>query len=160
MQPPCLPQFVRSFREVKARDLALSLLDYLAQGQDKSRRADHTASYRHRGLAPEKLQRATDWLQANLSDEVDLGKLARMLGEDPLQFARAFRQSTGLSAQQYRLRIRVERARQLLSDGQLAIKAVTQDSGFYDQAHLTRSFRAAFGTTPLQYRRQFTGRDD
>jgi AraC-like DNA-binding protein len=159
MQPPCLPQFVRSFREVKARDLALSLLDLLAQGQDKSHRADQAANQRPRGLPPAKLQRATDWLQANLSDDADLDKLARMLGEDPLQLARAFRQSTGLSVQQYRLRIRVEKARQLLTDGQLAIKAVSQDSGFYDQAHLTRSFRAAFGTTPLQYRRQFTGRD-
>ena len=154
MQPACLPQFVRSFREVKARELAISLLDLLAQGQERSTRADQAASHRRCGLSPDKLQQATDWLQSNLSDEADLGKLARTLGDDPLQLARGFRQSTGLSVQQYRLRARVERARQLLIEGQLAIKAVSQDSGFYDQAHLTRCFRAAFGTTPLQYRRQ------
>jgi AraC-like DNA-binding protein len=154
MQPSCLPQFARSFREVKARELAISLLDLLAQGQERSSRADQAANRRHCGLSSDKLQQATDWLQSNLGDEADLGKLARMLGDDPLQLARGFRQSTGLSMQQYRLRARVERARQLLIDGQLAIKAVSQDSGFYDQAHLTRCFRAAFGTTPLQYRKQ------
>jgi AraC-like DNA-binding protein len=158
MQPRCSPQFVRPFREVKARDLALSLLDLLTQGQQRSNRADQAANQRQHGLAADKLQQATDWLQSNLSEETDLGQLARLLGDDPVEFARAFRHSTGLSAQQYRLRARVERARQLLGDGQLAIKAVTQDSGFYDQAHLTRCFRSAFGTTPLQYRKQFTAK--
>ena len=76
----------------------------------------------------------------------------RAVEATPERLLRAFKQTTGLTLQQYRLRARVERARLLLADGRLPIKAVGQDSGFYDQAHLTRAFRAAYGTTPSQYR--------
>ena len=51
-----------------------------------------------------------------------------------------------------------EEGKELLVEGQLPIKAVSQEAGFYDQAHLTRAFRAAFGTTPLQYRHDFARR--
>ena len=72
----------------------------------------------------------------------------------PERLLRAFKQTTGLTLQQYRLRARVEHARLMLADGRLPIKAVGQDSGFYDQAHLTRAFRAVYGTTPSQYRKE------
>jgi len=80
--------------------------------------------------------------------------LAAAVKATPERLLSAFKQTTGLTLQQYRLRARVERARQLLVDGRLPIKAVGQDSGFYDQAHLTRAFRAAYGTTPSRYRKE------
>lgn len=157
MQPLCSPQLARAFREVKARDLALSLLILLSEVEERTSRSAQ-AGRQPPALAPHELRRATDWLHENLGDEADVTALARVVGGDPIHLARAFRQSTGFSVAQYRLRARVERARQLLVEGKLPIKAVGQDAGFYDQAHLTRAFRAVFGATPLQYRRQFTGK--
>jgi AraC-like DNA-binding protein len=155
MRPPCPPQFTRAYREVKSRDLALSLLVALAEAENRESTAGNGENFRRRALVPTQLRRVTDALQENLGDEADLGALARAVGEDPIHLACAFKQATGLSVQQYRLRARIERARELLVDGALPIKAVGQDAGFYDQAHLTRTFRAALGTTPLQYRKQF-----
>jgi AraC-like DNA-binding protein len=154
MQPPCLPQFARPYREVKARELALSLLIALAESETPARTVGNDSSKR-RGLEPVQLQRMTDCLQENLGEEADLGALARLVGGEPLRLARAFKHSTGMSVQQYRLRARIERARELLVEGRLPLKAVGQDAGFYDQAHFTRAFRVAFGTTPLRYRREF-----
>jgi len=158
MQPPCSPPLARAFREVKARDLTLSLLILLCEAEERTSRAGQASSKQPPALAAHELRRATDWLHENLSDEADVIALARVVGGDPIHLARAFKQSTGFSVGQYRLRARVERARQLLAEGKLPIKAVGQDAGFYDQAHLTRSFRAVFGTTPLQYRKQFANK--
>lgn len=155
MQPVCAPQFSRAFREVKARDLTLALLTALAETEDRAIRVGAAGIAASQGLSRDELRRATDWLQDNLGDEADTAALARALDDDPIRLARAFKHATGLTVQQYRLRVRAERARQLLAEGKLPIKAVAQDAGFYDQAHLTRSFRAAFGTTPLRYRREY-----
>jgi transcriptional regulator GlxA family with amidase domain len=158
MKPACAPAFSRAYREVKARDLALSMLVLLSELEGRNSRAGQAANKRTQSLAAHDLRRATDWLHENLTDEADVASLAKVIGSDPIRLARAFKQSTGFSVAQYRLRARVERAKQLLVEGQLPIKAVSQEAGFYDQAHLTRAFRVAFGTTPLQYRNDFARR--
>jgi AraC family transcriptional regulator len=48
----------------------------------------------------------------------------------------------------------VEFAAGLLRDRNFAISRIAVESGFCDQAHLTREFKAAFGMTPLEFRRQ------
>jgi AraC-like DNA-binding protein len=158
MKPPGAPAFARAFREVKARDLALSLLILLSESEHRAERPGQSGGKRTAVLTAPELRRATDWLHENLGDEADLTALGRVVGHDPIRFARAFKQSTGFSVAQYRLRARVDRARHLLVEGKLPIKVISQDSGFYDQAHFTRAFRVAFGTTPLQYRQQFSAK--
>lgn len=154
MQPTCLPQFTRAYREIKARELALSALSELQGDESVLRVARGKSARGSAALTAEQLLRATQWLHENLCEEHDLRDLAAAVEATPERLLRAFKQTTGLTLQQYRLRARVERARLLLAAGQLPIKAVGQDSGFYDQAHLTRAFRAAYGTTPSHYREE------
>ncbi|MBS0420058.1 MAG: helix-turn-helix transcriptional regulator [Proteobacteria bacterium] len=154
MQPTCLPQFTRAYRELKARDLALSALIELQGTETRVCDERSTAACPTAGLTAGLLLRATQWLHQNLSEDRDLQDLAAAVKVAPGRLLRAFKHTTGLTPQQYRLRARVERARQLLVDGQLPLKAIGQDSGFYDQAHLTRAFRAAYGTTPSRYRKE------
>jgi len=154
MQPTCLPQFTRTYREIKARDLALSALSELQGGERRFAENPVKTAPRSPKLTTAQIQHATEWLHQNLSEDHDLRELAAAMEATPERLLRAFKQTTGLTLQQYRLRVRVERARQLLTAGQLPIKAVGQDSGFYDQAHLTRAFRAAYGTTPAQFRKE------
>ena len=106
MRPQCPPQLARAFREVKARDLALSLLILLCEGEERSGQSRPSGKRRLPSLASHELRRATDWLHENLSDDADMTSLARVLGMDPIHFARAFKQSTGMSPGQYRESIR------------------------------------------------------
>lgn len=39
-----------------------------------------------------------------------------------------------------------------LAHSRLSLSDVAQDCGFFDQPHLSRSFRARFGVTPGDYR--------
>jgi transcriptional regulator GlxA family with amidase domain len=59
----------------------------------------------------------------------------------------------GVSAHEYLLRRRLRHAQQLLTavEENQSISAVAINSGFADQAHLTRHFRRVFGMNPGEY---------
>jgi AraC-like DNA-binding protein len=62
-------------------------------------------------------------------------------------FAHAFSDTYGVSPHHYLLMRRVEVARSLLRNGSSIVEASAM-TGFADQAHLTRKFRAILGYTP------------
>ncbi|MGQ0548292.1 MAG: helix-turn-helix transcriptional regulator [Armatimonadota bacterium] len=65
--------------------------------------------------------------------------------------ARQFRLMLGTSPYRYLLMRRLEFARQRIHLG-CPLVAVACEAGFADQAHLTRTFKSAFGLTPARYR--------
>jgi AraC family transcriptional regulator len=72
----------------------------------------------------------------------------------PYHFARQFKAATGLPPHQYVLARRIERAQQLLRDGDdLSLSEVAAGAGFSDQSHFSRHFKRVVGTTPRQFRR-------
>ncbi len=85
-------------------------------------------------------------------DEPTLEALSRELGTHPSHLVRVFRREYGLPPHRYVVGRRLDRARRLLLDG-LPIAEVAVASGFHDQSHLTRHFRALLGTTPGAFRR-------
>ncbi len=51
--------------------------------------------------------------------------------------------------------MRLERARQLLIETDLAMPQVAEQSGFRDRGHLSAVFREQAGEAPTAYRRRF-----
>jgi AraC-like DNA-binding protein len=84
-------------------------------------------------------------------DEPTLEALARDLGVHPSHLVRVFRREYGLPPHRYLVGRRLDRARRLLLDG-VPIAEVAAATGFHDQSHLTRHFRALLGTTPGRFR--------
>lgn len=105
------------------------------------------------GLTPAQLRRVTDHLSDRLDQRVSVADLAAVAGLSESWFAHAFKQTTGVPPHRWQLRLRVDRARDLLTAGN-APAEVAARTGFADQAHLTRSFRSLTGTTPAAWRRQ------
>jgi AraC family transcriptional regulator len=103
-------------------------------------------------LNDRRLRRVVDFIEANLDRDPSLADLAAVSGLSPIYFARHFRRATGLAPHQYLLRARIERAKRLLSLGDLPISGIALDCGFCHQEHLTRAFRKFCGTTPAAYR--------
>jgi AraC-like DNA-binding protein len=81
-----------------------------------------------------------------------LTDLAAELGSHPSHLVRVFGREYGLPPHRYVVGRRLDRARRLLLDG-LPIAEVAVATGFHDQSHLTRHFRALLGTTPGAFRR-------
>lgn len=100
------------------------------------------------GLPKHKLQQATDYINDRLEQDLSLSELAALVQMSPFYFARLFKESTGLAPHQFVIRCRVERAKELLMQGHLAIADVATEVGFANQSHLTRHFKRIVGVTP------------
>lgn len=103
-------------------------------------------------IAPRRLRRILDYIDANLSRDIALDDLAAVAGSSRFHFSRAFRKATGSSPYQYVIRRRIELARSLLLDD-IPIAQVAVRCGFHSQAQLGAMFRHVLGTSPGQFRR-------
>jgi AraC-like DNA-binding protein len=102
----------------------------------------------HGELSREKLIRAIEYIQDQLSTDLTVAAIARSVNMSPDHFARLFKKSTGRSPYRYVIEARARKARDLLASGKLSIIEIAQSLGFADQSHLTRQIKDAFGTTP------------
>jgi AraC-like DNA-binding protein len=102
------------------------------------------------------LQRAKRYLTDRLARNVTLDELAEVAKVDKFRLVRACTAQLGVAPHTLHLRMRLDRARQLIRLGR-QLRAVGQETGFYDQAHFTRTFTRAFGMTPKQYQASWTG---
>jgi AraC family transcriptional regulator len=105
------------------------------------------------GLAPWQKRRIAEVLSGNLARRIRLPELAQLCGLSKSHFARSFRTSFGVSAHQWLVRRRVERAKDLLVHTRDALADIAIQVGFGDQATFTRTFGRLVGTSPGRWRR-------
>jgi transcriptional regulator GlxA family with amidase domain len=87
-------------------------------------------------------------LVANPASRETLGQLARIAGMSERNLTRVFKRVTGISIHDFRERLRVERARDLMRNPTLTLDAVAAACGFADGRQLRRVWSARFGAPP------------
>ena len=97
------------------------------------------------------IERARQFLDAERTRAVHSAELEAITGLTRYEVARQFRLMLGTSPYRYLLGRRLELARQRMRAGR-PLADVACEAGFADQAHFTRTFKAAFGLTPARYR--------
>jgi AraC-like DNA-binding protein len=103
--------------------------------------------------APASVRAVADLLEERLMDPPALAELAAITGLSQFALLRAFRAETGLPPHAYLNQLRVRTARTLLDQG-VAPADVAFQTGFADQAHLTRHFKRVVGVPPGAYQRE------
>jgi len=106
----------------------------------------------HGGLSGYKLRRVTEYINANLEEDLSLTEIAAVADLSQYHFARAFRRSTGHTPQQYLMQRRIERAKELLAKDDLPIVEISLRTGFKNQSHFTTLFRKFTKLTPKTWR--------
>lgn len=96
-------------------------------------------------------------LRDRFREPVCFTSLAREVGLSRSHLATRFRRETGATLGEFVRRLRVDHAIGLLSDPGRSLAEIALASGFADQSHLTRVFRAATGLTPGAWRRRRGG---
>ena len=89
------------------------------------------------------------FLEAHLEESISINELADAAGQTRSHFPRLFRRTLGMSPHQYVMRLRLRRAKTLITEGHALAEAATE-AGFSDQSHLTNWLRRIYGTTPGQ----------
>jgi AraC-like DNA-binding protein len=105
------------------------------------------------GLSPGAMRRMRDYIDAHLSDSIELVELAEIAGLSIFHFARQFKHSEGVTPHHYLVSRRVERAKELLAETSHSLSEIAFAVGFADQSHLARHFRQIVRMTPGEFRR-------
>ena len=84
--------------------------------------------------------------------DLSLSQIAAKCGVSDCYFRRLFRQYSGESPMDFRQRLRIERAKQLLlSDEQYTVSEVAQELGFSDVYHFSKTFKKHCGVSPSKF---------
>lgn len=110
-----------------------------------------------RGRASIKIARVRDYIEAHLGQPLSVADLSAVAALSPSHFSRSFKAAMGESVWSYVRRRRCERARDMLQFTSEPVAVIAHRCGFASQAHLTSSFKRAFGATPAAFRRHLPG---
>ncbi|MFZ4273139.1 GlxA family transcriptional regulator [Streptomyces arboris] len=100
---------------------------------------------------------AREWALRRLKDPITLGQLAARESMSVRNFNRRFREEVGTTPMTWLSRQRVEFARELLEESDLAVEQVAERTGLGSAANLRRHFQEALGVSPSAYRTTFRG---
>jgi AraC family transcriptional regulator len=104
------------------------------------------------GLVDRRLRRALEFMHDNCGRELTLSEIAAAAYLSEFHFARLFKKLTGATPHAYLASVRLERARRLLVETDLALSEIGARVGYVSQSHFTKVFRAATGLTPKAFR--------
>lgn len=95
------------------------------------------------------------WMRERLAGDLTVPTLAARMGMSERSLLRHYRADMGTTPARTVERLRIEAARQRLSDGDLPVKAVARSCGFGSEETMRRSFLRLLGVGPQAYRERF-----
>ena len=107
------------------------------------------------GIPPRRLGRIVEYIQNNLDKPLAVSVLSKMGEMSQSHFSKLFKLSTGLAPHQFVLQERINRAKELLLQGDAKIVDIALGVGFENQAHFTTVFGNLVGMTPRQFQRSW-----
>ena len=96
------------------------------------------------------VKQVKEYIDSFYCRNISLEELSKFAHLSPFYLSRIFRKELGLSIHSYLIQVRINRAKQLLSEGYSVARAAIQ-TGFVDNSHLTRNFKRLVGVTPIEY---------
>jgi AraC-like DNA-binding protein len=115
-------------------------------GLDEARRTARPSS------AAEAVRASEAWMRAHLAANIDLAGLARAAGLSVPHYSDLFRRQTGYPPKDHFLRLKIQRACQLLDTTDLRVVEVAASLGWEDAFYFSRCFRKITGKSPRAYR--------
>ena len=95
----------------------------------------------------------SDFIYDHLDEQLELFRLAEVAHLSPFHWHRVYRAMSGETAADTVRRLRLQRAAGYLADTTMPVREVAARAGFASTEVFSRTFRAAYGMPPAQYRR-------
>jgi AraC-like DNA-binding protein len=147
-----LARAVRGAFDSDVQPLAIdAIVLALAEGLLGAEERRDVASLAARRVDDAAVERARRFLDAERTRVVHSAELEAVTGLSRYDLARQFRQRLGTSPYRYLMGRRLDLARRRLHGDQPLVD-VAGETGFADQPHFTRAFKAVLGLTPARYR--------
>ncbi|GGF97924.1 hypothetical protein GCM10010912_48280 [Paenibacillus albidus] len=100
------------------------------------------------------LQLATDYMDANFNKNISVDTVAENVQRSSSYLSRIFKESTGMTVNDYLIQLRIKRAMELLQQLDLSTEEICREIGYANVSYFNKLFKARTGLTPGQYRQQ------
>jgi len=95
------------------------------------------------------------YLSAQYTEPVSIERMADTLGFNRAYLSRAFKRHTGMTPVGFLLKLRIDKARQLLRERkELTTQQIAASVGFQDPLYFSKQFRRMYGLPPSAYREE------
>ena len=105
------------------------------------------------GISGFRLKKIEEYVLSSVSRAVHVAELAEIAGTSIFYFVRMFKQSTGETPYQFISRLKINKAKELLTNTSMKIIEVGYEVGFDDPGHFARAFKKQQGITPSGFRK-------
>ncbi len=149
---------LRKMEEAYFQTRVLSPAQYQAFVRLLTTFAEHLAvisnqmALREQGAEPAMVVKARRFILDRYDSALSLGEVAKAVNASTHYFCKVFRTATGLTFTDYLNRIRIEKAKNLLTNPNRRVSEVAYEVGFQSLSQFNRSFKRIAGATPTRYR--------
>lgn len=98
------------------------------------------------------VEKACDFIDKNYMKDISLDDISKYCNISSYYFSKLFKQEKGENYVEYLNRVRIENAKNMLSQGDSSIKEVCYSVGFSDPNYFSRAFKKYEGVTPTEFK--------
>lgn len=100
------------------------------------------------------IEPAISFIHVNYSSSIYVKELSQKCGYSTYHFTRIFKRLTGFSPNEYIIKVRIEKAKELLLKTDKSIEIISQEMGFSSPNYFIKKFQQWEGKTPNSVRRR------
>ncbi|MDD5773517.1 MAG: response regulator [bacterium] len=107
------------------------------------------------GDIPGKIEKVKSFIKRNCYKKTSLTDVSKAVCLSPKYLSRIFKNSTGVNFIEYKLRIKMEKAKELLVKTGYNVNQISDKLGYENAESFIRQFNKLAGSTPTEYRRKY-----
>lgn len=107
------------------------------------------------GDIPGKIEKVKKFIERNCYKKTSLMDVSRAVCLSPKYLSRIFKKSTGINFIEYKLKIKIGRAKELLVKTGYNVNQIADKLGYENTESFIRQFNKLAGFTPTEYRRKY-----
>jgi len=92
------------------------------------------------------------YINTNFSSELTLASLAEQVNMNPVYISSLFKKNFGFTFKDYLLKLRIDKATQLLKNTSATVESIAFECGFSSSNHFCKTFKRLVGMSPLMFR--------
>ena len=96
-----------------------------------------------------------NYIRENVADEISNTEIGAIFGYHPFYVSRMLKDRKGMTLRQYIIAYRLKCAKRMLELSDKSAAEIAEECGFTDASYFAKTFKAAFGMTPKEYRAGF-----
>lgn len=98
------------------------------------------------------MDKAVEYINENYYKDLNLAVVSNEVSLNYSYFSQAFKEYTGETFVNYLKKVRINKAKEILKEGDLKIYEVAKRVGYEDSKQFTKIFRSITGVSPIEYR--------